>query len=287
MILSPVLIPFFEKIKIIGLPNLTISGTIPEPSTPLSSPSYYDRPASQGSYSALSSCLFPEMAKEQSWKSVDLYSVLQIDMKNYPSTFYRIHQYITRTCPHFFDEYHIKRVDAIWNSKLHSPFVHQCDILERRAKQSEFKPSWNEESNPELRKRALDVLNGFAFKDLPFAHLKILPVFHATREEYIPKILNTGFAALQLTDSGYFGKGIYFTSFPDYALKVYGNGSTKLILTFVCVGNVFPVTDQNDIPKLLGKSNYKNYDTHYALVKPSTNDPNEKVYFPISEVWFL
>lgn len=59
------------------------------------------------------------------------------------------------------------------------------------------------------------------------------------------KICRNGFAALAKTDEGYFGRGIYFTHFMDYAAGVYGGnkGEQVVVLSWVQVGNVYPVTE--------------------------------------------
>jgi hypothetical protein len=57
-----------------------------------------------------------------------------------------------------------------------------------------------------------------------------------------------------------------------------------MIMGWVAVGNVFPVI-KSDMEKLMGKSHYKNYDTHYAPVKPANpSDPKNAVFLPVERV---
>jgi len=77
------------------------------------------------------------------------------------------------------------------------------------------------------------------------------------------------------------GKGLYFTPSPDYA-SIYCRDPV-MIMGWIAVGNVFPVI-KSDMEKLMGKSHYKNYDSHYAPVKPANpSDPKNAVFFPIKK----
>jgi len=110
--------------------------------------------------------------------------------------------------------------------------------------------------------------------------VRIVPLWHGTSLNALSSISSNGFAALQETDSGYFGKGLYFSESFEYAARVYGNKSQLVMLCLVCVGNVFPVI-RTDMEKLMGGANYKNYDTHFVPVVPQNEgNVNEVVYLP-------
>lgn len=49
--------------------------------------------------------------------------------------------------------------------------------------------------------------------------VQILRAWHGTSLEQAHKILKTGFANLAILDDGWFGKGIYFSTNPEYLLS--------------------------------------------------------------------
>jgi len=55
--------------------------------------------------------------------------------------------------------------------------------------------------------------------------------------------------------------------------RVYGKGGV-LVLCCMAISNVFPVL-REDQQHLMGKSNFENYDTHFAPVVPRTQAPQE------------
>jgi len=59
----------------------------------------------------------------------------------------------------------------------------------------------------------------------------------------------------------------------SHITRAYGKGA--LVLCCMAVSNVFPIL-REDQKKLEGKSNFENYDTHYAPVVPRTQAPQEK-----------
>jgi hypothetical protein len=72
--------------------------------------------------------------------------------------------------------------------------------------------------------------------------------WHGTTEENITNICVTGFKNLSQKDSGWYGKGMYFTQLPNYG-EFYVNNcnaeigeSCKLLLSWVLLGNPYPVT---------------------------------------------
>jgi hypothetical protein len=71
---------------------------------------------------------------------------------------------------------------------------------------------------------------------------------------------------------GWFGKGIYFTSNPEYALR-YSQRPTCLMMCYVILQNPYPVIfdDASNSTalglKLYGRANYKNYGCHFVPVK--------------------
>jgi len=74
-------------------------------------------------------------------------------------------------------------------------------------------------------------------------------------------------------DPGYFGQGVYFTQFPSYGDKYVkmtekGNIGTPLLLSFLLMGTIYPVTEHPlDPNSLSGKPCKEGYNSHYAIVK--------------------
>lgn len=68
--------------------------------------------------------------------------------------------------------------------------------------------------------------------------------FHGTKETNIHSICNTGFRAPgdanfeHATDTGYYGRGVYFSEYPSYSMK-YIRGASKLLLCQVLPGKVY------------------------------------------------
>ncbi|XP_062589325.1 uncharacterized protein LOC134250975 [Saccostrea cucullata] len=97
--------------------------------------------------------------------------------------------------------------------------------------------------NPELRtkfKHAKDELKKQRGEDLSYPVL----AFHGTKVENITKICETGFRVpgdkgfQHRTDTGWYGKGVYFSEYPDYSMG-YIQGAEKLLLCQVLPGKVF------------------------------------------------
>jgi len=89
-------------------------------------------------------------------------------------------------------------------------------------------------------------------------------------------IAQTGFAKLSLLDKGFYGTGIYFTS---YALYTYPYFATKrppaLILSYVVPGNVFPVNEHHQgFESLLGAPIQAGYDSNYVVTTANGHVPN-------------
>lgn len=96
--------------------------------------------------------------------------------------------------------------------------------------------------------------------------------FHGTKQEYITPICEAGFKVpgaghKHRTDTGWYGKGVYFSEYPTYSMG-YIQGATKLLLSQVLPGKVFQCT------KLIhGAALQKGYDSH------TSPDSHELVIF--------
>jgi hypothetical protein len=176
--------------------------------------------------------------------------------------------------------YSVKNVEIIHNPQMGRMFEGTIALLENRHSNKAFNPKWETEENPALRRVTLAILdqNSYPHRDPYHPHVRIAPMWHGTREEYLDDILKTGFANLALTDSGYFGKGIYGTGEASYAHRVYSKGA--LLINWMVAYSSYPVID-GDMIKLQGKGNYGNYDAHFAPVVPlNPLNPQEVSYSP-------
>lgn len=130
------------------------------------------------------------------------------------------------------------------------------------------------------RSKTLQILQDYAkpFTDPDFPEVTIVPAWHGTKPESLDSIFKVGYSNLGVTDSGYFGKGLYSAFEAAYAHRVYSKGA--LVLNWVACYLTFPVV-ADDMSILEGKSNYANYDAHFVPVVPrDPRNQNETVFLP-------
>ncbi|XP_041366331.1 uncharacterized protein LOC121381203 [Gigantopelta aegis] len=102
--------------------------------------------------------------------------------------------------------------------------------------------------------------------------------FHGTQQNNITPICETGFKVpgdtdfKHSTDTGWFGKGVYFSEFPGYSIG-YIKGATKLLLCQVLTGKVFQCTKV-----ITGAALTKGYDSH------TSPDKKELVIFKSAHI---
>jgi len=93
----------------------------------------------------------------------------------------------------------------------------------------------------------------------------ILPFVHGTSFPIACAICETGFAALSSLDDGWYGKGIYFTSYISYALEYTASkNQPSIVVSWVIPGNVYPVTR-----KCHGEAIQPGYSSHFVLTDSS------------------
>lgn len=106
----------------------------------------------------------------------------------------------------------------------------------------------------------------------------IIAACHGTSFQTARNICETGFAAnTAVLDSGWYGRGIYFTSYPVYCIPytcTSSNGavpSPALIISYIVPCNIYPVIESAEEPSLgreslLGQAIVNGYQTHYVRV---------------------
>jgi len=200
----------------------------------------------------------------------------------------------------------IAKAFAIYNSSIISNFATTCNLLRVRFTNSPTifkKETWRHDKRSELRQVIFDRFHSFAKRfewnlmmeeraelrslskksslielQNPFMEketpIQIVPTIHGTSNIKAWKICSTGFAALQSLDSGYYGKGIYFTTCALYALPYFSNfEKPTVIISWVIPGNVYPVVEshKDEACSLLGHALRAGYNSHYVCVTKKGN----------------
>jgi len=100
---------------------------------------------------------------------------------------------------------------------------------------------------------------------------KIIRAWHGTTLDVARSILNVGFASLAILDGGWFGNGIYFSTYPEYAFRYCMNKNDPcLVMCYLLLVNPYPIIydDAKSANHLVfwNKGNYKNYGCNYVPV---------------------
>jgi hypothetical protein len=214
------------------------------------------------------------LLEKQGWKTQGDIEILEMSRNDseYKNVVNMFMKYTKRN-------FNITKIMCINNEPLSTLFGHRLDNLALRLKKPIFQPKWDNEKNVPQRKKYNEKMENLAVEK--YKGVSIIPVFHGCRKQVVYEICETGFANLKTTDMGYFGAGIYGTPHAEYAATVYGDG--VVILCYMSVGHAYPVVD-GDMEKLMGKSNYANFDSHFIPVVPKNPQLHalgkEAVYFP-------
>jgi len=117
----------------------------------------------------------------------------------------------------------------------------------------------------------------------------ILLTCHGTDSEIADKICVTGFAALSALDDGYYGRGIYFSTYALYCYPYFGTRKLpSLILSWLVPGHYYPVIEPHNSSKptksLLGAAVQAGYNSHYVLTNREGLIWKEKDGHPYDEI---
>jgi len=170
---------------------------------------------------------------------------------------------------------------AIYNPTLLTGFVNNKNILEERIKTNSLvfsKKDWLMKKNAEGKKKVYEMYEARA-ESIPWnkeEHVKIIPALHGTDYAIATSICSTGFAALSTTDGGWYGKGIYFTTFAMYSVPYFGTKSDPaVIISYTIIGNTYPVTEPlKSADSLVGASLVSGYNSHYVVVDSEGHIPD-------------
>jgi len=103
--------------------------------------------------------------------------------------------------------------------------------------------------------------------DLSVEDCPVIPVAHGTSCQKASKIAATGFASLSTLDKGYYGKGIYFTSYAIYTVPyIILYPDPCILISFLLPGNPYPVIEPpSEKDSLLGSHIISGYQSHYIV----------------------
>ncbi len=157
----------------------------------------------------------------------------------------------------------IDEVRAIYNKALTVSFINHWHTTTTRYAMDHSQFFYTDYGNDAQKKNVISMyekkIAGFAYKkqwDIP-----PLPVLHGTDLAIAEKIAQTGFASLSSLDAGFYGKGIYFTTYLLYTLPYCLMKRTpSVILSYTNMGNIYPVTE-----KMNGQPLKNRYNSHYVL----------------------
>jgi hypothetical protein len=184
-------------------------------------------------------------------------------------------------------------IEIVQNRDKFNHFRQQIEIVESRAGQPVFQPNLNGETNIKERQKVLKRLESLYEQVVNSRKAHIVRVWHGTNKKLLPYLLGEGFASLGITDDGWFGKGMYFSSSAEYASRYCPKDENAcLLMCYVLVLNPFPVIS-DDAPayikrkkisnqnfRFFGTHNYHTHQCHYIPVAQVVDSGSELDYRP-------
>lgn len=170
----------------------------------------------------------------------------------------------------------VESVCVVSNSMLGASFSNYRSILRQRIAENPIlfcKKDWLlREGKNELRsyvhERYLQLAEYFTWND-PEETVPILACLHATDFTTAKSIASKGFCALATLDEGFYGKGIYFSTYGSYVAPYFlGKEQPAILVNLVVGGNAFPVVEAAaEKDSFLGKPTASGYQSHFVLTK--------------------
>jgi len=190
------------------------------------------------------------------------------------------------------DELIPKNIYAVYNPMLVDAFALTKEKLDTRANMSRdlfFCERWQDERcTKEILQARRDTYKAFLaraelfpWNSDPKMTLPIFATIHGTSLGAAWKICSNGFASLSLVDAGFYGVGMYFTTFAKYALPYFISATEPaIIISYLIPGNTYPATEHpfTKPESLIGTNLQKGYQSHYIRTDttgmPTTNTDN-------------
>eukprot|EP01126_Amoeba_proteus_P048717 TRINITY_DN5652_c0_g1_i3.p1 TRINITY_DN5652_c0_g1~~TRINITY_DN5652_c0_g1_i3.p1 ORF type:complete len:808 (+),score=144.64 TRINITY_DN5652_c0_g1_i3:2222-4645(+) len=164
----------------------------------------------------------------------------------------------------------VKEIYAVMNPVLLQNFLATVKVMQARSSDTLFNQRTWEGGPDEPKKRIVYNryqvrINNFSWNNN--SQVMILPTVHGTDAPVAWQICSTGFAALSSLDAGYYGKGIYFSTYADYSVPYLTTKEKPvMIISFVLPGNIYPVTEKHCSPNaLIGAAMKNGHQSHYVL----------------------
>eukprot|EP01124_Arcella_intermedia_P003110 TRINITY_DN11699_c1_g2_i1.p1 TRINITY_DN11699_c1_g2~~TRINITY_DN11699_c1_g2_i1.p1 ORF type:complete len:1490 (+),score=282.91 TRINITY_DN11699_c1_g2_i1:291-4472(+) len=186
----------------------------------------------------------------------------------------------------------IQSIEAVYNPTLVEGFCNYRNILRARRENSKNvfdRKDWKQTAEGNVREFMYKVfmkrVTQFSWNE-ENELAPIIPVIHGTSRTFALKIAQNGFAATSLLDSGFYGKGIYFTSSALYATPYFATKKEPtLLICWLMPGNPYPVTENPTVSliSLSGHALFPGYQSHYVVTKingmPIDSDSPTGEYF--------
>lgn len=172
--------------------------------------------------------------------------------------------------------YSLGSVQVIINPVLRTRFSSHVQLLSSRSDDPFFTPNWHLDDQADWRYAVYNLFRKMRKKgDDAAPHVNFLPLWHGTQTNKVESICKTGFASLAMTDTGFFGNGIYSTNAAEYAWRVYSKGG-PLLINWVACYSAYPFIAGDNVEN---GSERRKYDGYFIPVAPrNPNNPNEVNY---------
>jgi len=168
----------------------------------------------------------------------------------------------------------ISSVEAVLNPSQQRLFFGLIEKSETRLKDPIFQSDLGGEVDVAQRQSTLEWLNQADFLLKHNRNILIAQLFHGTTSEAARNICVTGFADLSKLDQGWYGRAVYLTDSPQYALEYcVSKPDPCIIVTKSIIFNPFPISPNDTLSsdpsqfRFYGKGHHKNFWCNVARVK--------------------
>ena len=168
----------------------------------------------------------------------------------------------------------ITEVYALCNPILGANFANYREILQQRMNDSPAlfrRQDWilragDSRLRSYTNERFYELISQYTWNKNP-DKLPIVPCLHATNFDIAQSIASKGFTTLAQLDAGFYGKGMYFTTYANYAVPYFINKpDPALLVTLGTFGNVYPVIEHPlSKDNFVGQPTVSGYQSHFVL----------------------
>lgn len=175
------------------------------------------------------------------------------------------------------DDLVLLTISAVYNPMLTVSFINQWKMYTTRLNESSevfFNKTYAGEHKMWVMEQYETLCSQFAWNNVSKYQIPLVPAYHGTDFYIAEKIAQTGFAVLSTVDAGFYGKGIYFTTKLLYTMAyAYTNQNPAVIVSYINLGHVYPVTEDHKGPQtLLGGPLKQGYNSHFVMTNKMGNN---------------